>query len=123
MTLVAANGRGQRPSWDEQYFGARRSEAFEDLAARAGITPDELRAYLRRLLSDDRSADVRETGAPTVVVKPDPRVRRDGLCVVCRQPRSPAQGRYAGVTAALDPFCSTACCKHYHRPVDVREAS
>ena len=47
-------------------------------------------------------------------VTKDPPVRKDGLCVVCKKPRDPAaSGKYGGAAAALDPFCSTACCREY----------
>jgi hypothetical protein len=44
----------------------------------------------------------------------EPKVRRDGLCVVCRGPRYPERSRKYGKTVAeLDPFCSTECAKSY----------
>lgn len=41
-------------------------------------------------------------------MKKEPKVRRDGRCVVCKKPRN-------AITKAYDdPFCSTACCHQYH---------
>ncbi|HZR94028.1 MAG TPA: hypothetical protein VFA44_16650 [Gaiellaceae bacterium] len=38
----------------------------------------------------------------------DPRLRKDGRCVVCGKPRPEI------AVAARDPFCSADCCrKHY----------
>jgi hypothetical protein len=39
------------------------------------------------------------------MLKPDPRLRRDGTCSQCRGPRPAACGK--------DPFCSSVCCRAY----------
>lgn len=44
----------------------------------------------------------------------DPPVRLDGRCVHCGGPRTVRQNRYSGLAAALDPFCSSACCRAWH---------
>jgi len=41
--------------------------------------------------------------------KPDPPVRANGMCAVCGQERPPLAVKHE------DPFCSTSCCKSYHR--------
>jgi len=54
-----------------------------------------------------------------VVITPhpfDPRIRRDGLCVVCRGERPP------GAVAHADPFCSCECCKAYYALLSLARA-
>ena len=41
--------------------------------------------------------------------RPDPEPRKDGRCVVCKSPRPHL------AVVQLDPFCSTNCCKLWHR--------
>lgn len=49
------------------------------------------------------------------MIRPDPPVRKDKKCVVCRGDRDPSRSRkYGQDVAADDPFCSTACCKAWH---------
>lgn len=54
-------------------------------------------------------------------MRPDPARRPDGLCArfpACRNrlPEiTPRHRRYGGEALAKDPFCSTECCKAYHR--------
>lgn len=49
-------------------------------------------------------------------MKPDPRLRRDGLCSVCRQPRPVPAKTYAGrLQHQRDPFCSMQCAVSYHQ--------
>lgn len=46
---------------------------------------------------------------------PDPRVRKDGLCANCKQPRKHAKwNRYSGHQPIGDPFCSSTCCRAWH---------
>jgi hypothetical protein len=50
-------------------------------------------------------------------VRPDPRPRKDGLCVVCRKKRVFAKNKLKGVDPKIyerDAFCSTDCCKVWH---------
>ena len=50
--------------------------------------------------------------APLFIPRPDPSVRDDGLCWVCKGPRRAKQGRYSDPSE--DPFCSTTCARSYH---------
>lgn len=48
------------------------------------------------------------------VIRPDPPVRPDGLCV-CGKPRHPERSaKYAGGLAEADAFCRTECARDYH---------
>lgn len=47
-------------------------------------------------------------------MKPDPKPRKDGLCVVCLRPRRVPRGVWAREAAELDSFCSNTCCRAYH---------
>lgn len=48
-------------------------------------------------------------------MKADPKVKRNGNCVVCNQPRRPERSKVYGKDAALnDPFCSMLCCRLWH---------
>lgn len=40
--------------------------------------------------------------------KADPKVRRDGRCVVCKGVRPPL------AKSSKDPFCSATCCRDWH---------
>lgn len=40
-------------------------------------------------------------------MKPEPRIRKDGLCYVCKEERPEAAVKDG------DPFCSNECCKRY----------
>lgn len=67
------------------------------------------------------------------VKKPDPRVRKDGTCVVCKKERKMAVNALNGTMNKLkgvsmkeyvdDPFCSTECCKEWHGVVQRKQAS
>ena len=49
------------------------------------------------------------------MVRADPKVRRDKMCVVCKKPRRPERSeRYAGLEAARDAFCSVECARVFH---------
>ena len=43
------------------------------------------------------------------MVKQEPKIRKDGLCVVCRKPLTTVE-RYGD----KDAFCSSSCCREYH---------
>lgn len=48
-------------------------------------------------------------------MRPDPPIRKDGLCVVCWKPRKPERSaKYGQGEADLDPFCSSPCCRVWH---------
>lgn len=53
------------------------------------------------------------------MTRPEPPVRDDGRCAgpSCRKrlPRDVRAGHYGKEALALDPFCSTECCRAYHR--------
>ena len=53
-------------------------------------------------------------------MRADPARRNDGRCalVSCRKklrPATPVLRRYAGAQIDVDPFCSTECCRAWHR--------
>lgn len=45
---------------------------------------------------------------------PDPKRRKDALCVVCKRPIKVPVGKWAREAALLDPFCSSGCCHRWH---------
>jgi hypothetical protein len=48
---------------------------------------------------------------------PEPRVRRDGLCIVCRKPRvtpTPLQRGVPSFVYERDPFCSSVCARTFY---------
>ena len=48
---------------------------------------------------------------------PEPKVRRDGLCLVCRKPLVTPKPLQRGVPAFVyerDPFCSAICSRKYY---------
>lgn len=52
-------------------------------------------------------------------MKSDPPVRADGKCAVCKKRRKETERRtdltgWLDILAA-DPFCSTTCCKRFHK--------
>jgi hypothetical protein len=56
-------------------------------------------------------------------VKPDPKLRADGRCVVCGGDRTPKTGmsgisgvlaRAVKASADMDPFCSATCARAWH---------
>jgi hypothetical protein len=46
-------------------------------------------------------------------VKSDPKIRKDGLCYVCRQPIVTQPRKGLPEWMYEDPFCSTVCAKSY----------
>lgn len=44
--------------------------------------------------------------------KKEPKIRKDGLCVVCKKERN------EGATRNFDPFCSSDCCRAYYADAD-----
>lgn len=49
-----------------------------------------------------------------MTIRPDPPVRRDGCCVVCKKPRKRPATRYGLAEYETDPFCSTTCARAWH---------
>ena len=41
--------------------------------------------------------------------RPDPQIRKDGRCSVCRKPRPEVAVKH------FDPFCSSDCAKRWHK--------
>ena len=57
----------------------------------------------------------RGTALGAVALKPDPPVRKDGLCAQCKGPRNPERSRlYGKHHAEFDPFCSNLCARAFH---------
>ncbi len=55
-------------------------------------------------------------------MKADPKVRKDGKCAVCKQPRRPERSRkYAPGIADADPFCDVKCARLFHGQPDLAE--
>jgi hypothetical protein len=53
--------------------------------------------------------------SPSAVVKRDPRVRKDGMCVVCRKPLVISPRKGLNPALYIDPFCSRACAGEWHK--------
>jgi hypothetical protein len=50
-------------------------------------------------------------------VRKEPKVRKDGKCVVCRKERRMPKTHHSSISMAvyeLDPFCSSTCCRAWY---------
>lgn len=47
--------------------------------------------------------------------KRDPRLRKDGKCVVCRKPIEVSPRKGLNPALYIDPFCSGLCAREWHK--------
>ncbi len=79
-----------------------------------GAARERKRASHRRYF-ENRRHDVAPLETPAVAgVKPDPPVRADGRCVVCKKPRVIPKKEPYRTHALTDPFDSAPCCMAWH---------
>lgn len=51
-------------------------------------------------------------------IKPDPKIRKDGLCVVCEKPIEVSPRKGINPALYLDPFCSGTCARVWHKIIE-----